>query len=45
MDSQEKLNYEQALEIEYDKERLERARAEQRKEKMIQIKKRQDAKR
>ncbi len=44
VDSQERLNYEQGLEMEYDKERLDKAKNEQRKEKIIQIKKRQDAK-
>lgn len=44
MDSHDRLNYEHSLEMEYDKERLEQAKNEQRKEKMVQIKKRQEAK-
>jgi hypothetical protein len=43
-DSKEKLHFENTLHIEQDKERLENAKEEIRRDKLMQIKKRKDAK-
>lgn len=43
-DSKEKLHFENTLHLEQDKERLENAKEEIRRDKIMQIKKRKDAK-
>lgn len=43
-DSKEKLQFESTLQMEQDKERLENAKEELRREKLMQIKKRKEAK-
>lgn len=44
MDTHEKLRFEQTLELERDKDRLDQAKEDIRKEKLTQIKKRNEAK-